>query len=277
MAGNWVANGTVGSNIDDYRGLMATVSGTTVTLYSTTRGANASNVKGGDLVRLTDASGYNGAFSATPVVLATAVTNATAFRGVAPAPVLGNLPVKLISFTAGKINNDVRLNWSAADAVDFSHFEVERSVDGLTFSFIGKVGFQQSVNSNTFYDFTDAGILNITPQRTLYYRLKLADVDGSAGYSKMVTVTIDQNREGGISVCPNPFNNKIFVKTENSISGKINLSLSDMWGRTVVSTNTLLPSGANTIPFSAPARLPKGTYFLRVLINDKVNTFKLIK
>lgn len=277
VAGNWVSNGTVGSNIDDYRGLTATVSGSTVTLYSTMRGANASNTKGGHLVRLTDASGYNGAFSATPVVLATAVTNATAFRGIATAPVFNVLPVKLVSFTAGKINNDVQLNWSASDAVNFSYFEVERSLDGMTFSFVGKVGFQQTGGGITFYNFTDTGILNKTPHSLLYYRLKLADINGHQDYSKMVTVTVDQNRAGGISACPNPFNKEIFVKTVNTISGKIYLSLSDIWGRTVVSNNILLPSGANTIPFSAPAQLPKGTYFLRVLINDKITTFKLIK
>jgi hypothetical protein len=277
VAGNWVSNGTVGSNIDDYRGLMAKVSGTTVTLYSTMRGPNASNTKGGHLVSLTDASGYNGAFSASPVVLATAVLNSTAFRGIAPAPVFSTLPVKLVSFTAGKINNDVRLNWSATEAVNFSHFEVERSTDGMSFSAIGTLTLQQTGNGITFYNFTDAGILNATSYNLLYYRLKLADINGHADYSKMVSVAINQNREALISVYPTRFNTEIFIKTGIMTPGKINLSLSDAWGRVVRSINVFLLPGANTIPFSTPAQLPKGNYMLRVLINDKITTFKLIK
>ncbi|MBY0275122.1 CehA/McbA family metallohydrolase [Candidatus Binatia bacterium] len=84
VGGTWVANGTVGVDTDDYRGLAATVSGTTVTLYAT-RKAGSGATGGGELVTLTDASGYGGAFAGTPSVLATAATN-TAFRGVALAP-----------------------------------------------------------------------------------------------------------------------------------------------------------------------------------------------
>ena len=77
VAGAWVSNGTVGTGADAYRGLAAVVQGGTVTLYAT---RNAS-----DLVAWVDASGYNGAFSGTPAVLASAGAN-QAFRGVAPSP-----------------------------------------------------------------------------------------------------------------------------------------------------------------------------------------------
>jgi hypothetical protein len=277
VSGSWVSNGTVGVSSDDYRGFTAIVSGATVTLYATRRGGNASNTKGGQLVSIADASGYNGAFSATPVVLANAVTNQTAFRGVAPAPIQIVLPVKLVSFTAGKINKDVRLNWSATDAVNFSHFEVERSMDGMTFSVIGKVNLQPAGNGNTSYHFTDAGIFNSQVHSRLYYRLKMVDIDGHVDYSKMVTVTADQNRERSVYAYPDPFNNEIFVKAEMITAGRVNLSLSDVWGRVVKSMNPFLPAGGSTIYFYPPAQLPKGTYILRVQINDKVTTLKLIK
>jgi hypothetical protein len=84
VAGSWVSNGKIGVDADDYRGLAATVSGTSVTLFATRKGGSAA-AGGGELVTLTDASGYNGAFAGTPTVLATAALN-TAFRGVAFAP-----------------------------------------------------------------------------------------------------------------------------------------------------------------------------------------------
>jgi uncharacterized repeat protein (TIGR01451 family) len=84
VSGSWVSNGTVGLAADTYRGLAATVSGSTVTLYSTRKGGGGAG-GGGELVSLTDAAGYNGAFSGSPALLATAAAN-TAFRGVALAP-----------------------------------------------------------------------------------------------------------------------------------------------------------------------------------------------
>src|SRR5262249_23669541 len=84
VRGNWTSNGAVGASTDAYRGLTATVSGTTVTLFATRKGGSGST-GGGELVTLIDASGYNGAFSGTPTLLVMAGAN-TSFRGVALAP-----------------------------------------------------------------------------------------------------------------------------------------------------------------------------------------------
>lgn len=85
VGGSWVSNGSVGAAADSYRGLIGSASGGTVTLFATRRGGTAA-AGGGELVSISDASGYNGAFTGTPTLLATAATN-TAFRGVALAPV----------------------------------------------------------------------------------------------------------------------------------------------------------------------------------------------
>src|SRR5262245_33712502 len=86
VGGTWVSNGTVGVDADDYRSLTATVGGDgdDVTLYATRKGGSGA-AGGGELVKLTDTTGYNGAFSGTPTLLATA-PNQEAFRGVALTP-----------------------------------------------------------------------------------------------------------------------------------------------------------------------------------------------
>ncbi|MBM4090879.1 MAG: DNRLRE domain-containing protein [Planctomycetes bacterium] len=85
VGGSWVSNGTIGVDADDYRGVTGVVNGTTVTIYATRKGGSGA-AGGGELVTLADTSGYNGAFSGTPTLLATAGAN-TAFRGVALVPV----------------------------------------------------------------------------------------------------------------------------------------------------------------------------------------------
>ncbi|HYQ01074.1 MAG TPA: hypothetical protein VER96_20530 [Polyangiaceae bacterium] len=84
VTGTWVAKGTVGTAADAYRGLTAVVNAGTVTLYATRKGGSAA-AGGGELVLLSDATGYSGGFTGTPTLLVTAAAN-TAFRGVALAP-----------------------------------------------------------------------------------------------------------------------------------------------------------------------------------------------
>lgn len=280
VAGSWVSNGIVGTATDDYRGLTAKVSGTTVTLFATRTGANSVPIEGGEVVSLADASGYNGAFSGTPVVLITAITDATAYRGVALVPVqlLIILPVKLISFSAGKINKDVKLNWSVASATDFSHFEIERSMDGRIFSTAGKVDFLATNNSFAEYHFTDAGIINtVASPGTLYYRLKMIDLDGKFEYSKVVAVGVNEKMTGLINAYPAPFTNEVFVKMRLSRSDKVSLSIIDAGGRVVKLMQLLLPAGETSITVSGLDNLQKGIYLLRTNSSDNVTILKLIK
>jgi len=82
--GSWVSNGTAGAAGDAYRGIVARREVDGVRLFATRRGGSAA-AGGGELVAMLDASGFNGAISGTPGLLATAAAN-TAFRGVAFAP-----------------------------------------------------------------------------------------------------------------------------------------------------------------------------------------------
>lgn len=84
----WVSNGTIGVAADAYRGLAGAVVGANVSLFATRAGGTGAG-GGGELVRLVDGSGYNGTFSGTPALIASAVTGTsfnTAFRGVALIP-----------------------------------------------------------------------------------------------------------------------------------------------------------------------------------------------
>lgn len=87
VGSSWVANGSVGNGADAYRSVTGAVVDGRAVLYATRKGGDAA-IGGGELVRVDDAGGYNGAFAGAPQLLATAAPN-TALRGVALAPLPG--------------------------------------------------------------------------------------------------------------------------------------------------------------------------------------------
>ncbi len=104
VGGTWVSNGLV--VVPTARGLTGTVSGTTVTLYTT---------NGSALGKITDTAGYNAANNGTVTSIATAGTN-TAFRGVDWAPVSAT-PIdtwRVAKFGSGATNTGL-----TADGADF--------------------------------------------------------------------------------------------------------------------------------------------------------------
>ena len=61
------------------------------------------------------------------------------------------LPVELLSFKATAEANNVRLDWSVGVEENLSHYEIEKSLDGLEFTNIGSVTAQ----GLSFYKFED--------------------------------------------------------------------------------------------------------------------------
>jgi len=112
VSGTWVSNGNVGVSADSYTNLTLKVSNNTVTIFATRKGGNSNGVRGGELMKLTDNAGYNGALTGTPTVIATVATvNAIAFRGVSKAPsgCIAVLELKVPDISASQAN----ITWKA--------------------------------------------------------------------------------------------------------------------------------------------------------------------
>ena len=78
------------------------------------------------------------------------------------------LPVELINFKAALIENVININWITASETNNSHFEIERSSDGIEFSRIGTIAGHGTTIEVQTYEFMD-----IIPQKGVnYYRLK---------------------------------------------------------------------------------------------------------
>ena len=88
------------------------------------------------------------------------------------------LPVQLVSFGAKPSGQGSEVYWNTGVEEGVDHFEVQRSADGREFS---TIAFAQPKGSNSSYSISDNPAGN-----TVYYRLRMADADGSAAYSQIV-------------------------------------------------------------------------------------------
>src|SRR6185312_4296282 len=137
VGGTWVANGNLA--LAAARGMTASVSGTSVTLYTQNNGSTLSSV--------TDASGYNATITGTFTALATAASN-TAFRGVALVP-SSSAPSPTPTVTPALSINDVTQAETNAGTTTFT-FTVSLNspalAGGVTFDIATQDGTAQDGN-----------------------------------------------------------------------------------------------------------------------------------
>jgi hypothetical protein len=127
----------------------------------------------------------------------------------------GVFPVELIDFHAEADGPKVQLFWITASELNNDYFAVERSLDATTFEEIGQemgAGTTQDIRE---YQFTDANPV----ARTLYYRLRQVDFDGTFTYSDVLQVEGVQV-EASMKLYPNPIANELHV---DNVKGTLKL------------------------------------------------------
>lgn len=92
------------------------------------------------------------------------------------------LPIELLFFTGKQTNDGHLLEWATASELNFSHFSVERSVDGINFRELEQVKGYGNSKERKDYSFVDRSVI----VGRNYYRLKSMDVDGSSEYSRVL-------------------------------------------------------------------------------------------
>ena len=121
------------------------------------------------------------------------------------------LPIKMKSFTAVPFKNrDANLDWVTASEVNGSHFDVERSDDGVNFAQIGRVEATGNSNTDQDYKFSDREVGMERNDVVQYYRIKMVDIDGEYKYSGIRAVNFTRaDYDFMINIFPNPTANYV--------------------------------------------------------------------
>ncbi len=173
------------------------------------------------------------------------------------------LPVELIEFNAYPEDLHIKLDWSTAAELNNSHFEVERSTDGINWSKIAKVDASTesaTINNYSYNDQSAASGIN-------YYRLKQVDKDGKTTvYNTLVAV---MNNTVNFQVYPNPATTQFTISGENIESA--NVQIIDAMGKSVEIAGTI-ESGKITYNTES---LNNGIYFVNVIVGNDIKTHKI--
>ena len=173
-----------------------------------------------------------------------------------------NLPITLSSFTTTSNNKTIQTNWYTSTELNTSHFIIQHSTDGSSFTDIGTI--KAIGNGANGYSFTDTHPTN----GTNYYRLKSVDKDGTSSYSKVVSAQLTVDRLP-FTVVPNPAKDITIIKG-NHIAF---VQVIDNIGR-VVKVVSLKDA---TNPTLSVGGLQAGVYHLRVqTIDGKVSNVGMI-
>jgi uncharacterized repeat protein (TIGR01451 family) len=171
------------------------------------------------------------------------------------------LPVVLSAFTASAVaNRDAQLTWTTASELNSAYFDVERSLDGTSFTKVGQLAAKGTTLSPTAYAFTDKGVASLATG-TVYYRLHQVDRDGKAAYSPVRTVAFTKAALASLSLFPNPAQTTTKLDlTALPATGSYQVTLLDVTGRQV---RTLTLGGGAVQPLELTT-LASGTYYVLV-------------
>ncbi|SDG18845.1 Por secretion system C-terminal sorting domain-containing protein [Dyadobacter soli] len=187
------------------------------------------------------------------------------FSGAAPSPVTNNqsnaagvqtidtgMPVTLVSFNAKSEDNARQLTWETSMEKDNDYFEIQRSTDAKDFAAIGRIKGTAGGFETHHYHYTDGDALAAS---TIYYRLKMVDLDQTFAYSRIASVQMRGLNKA--LVYPNPSSEILHLNVADWASVSM-VRLIDLHGKIVYQSDKV---PAKTIALKG---FPAGAYVVSI-------------
>lgn len=176
------------------------------------------------------------------------------------------VPLKMMSYELrvmsetrnGNNEKQVTSNWTTANEINVSHFNVQRSENGKDFINVGRVKAQ---NKN-YNQYTYTGELTRNEkQETLYYRIVGVDKDGKQTYSEVKQLTIKPPTPNNVFVYPNPAKDVVNIYCKEGIK---EVRLFDITGREIATGKNPRNDGNTTSYTVHLTPYSKGFYMVQV-------------
>ncbi len=164
------------------------------------------------------------------------------------------LPVALNSFTANLQNKKVVLDWATSIEENNKYFTLEKSIDGINFSFLSKV--DGAGNSSTIKNYKAFDLAPVNGNN--YYRLSQTNADGKVSYFEVKKISYKSNTHFNASVSNTA--NGFVVNIHSIRNDNIKVNVYDAGGREILKDAIAVTAGLNNKPFV----LRQGVYIVRL-------------
>lgn len=169
------------------------------------------------------------------------------------------LPVELTEFSANCEQTFVELNWTTASESNASHYEIQKSNNGISWITLGSIQAQGNTSTSSHYSYRD-----YNPENTIsYYRLKQVDFDGEYKTYDAQSLEPCSVRENSVEISNLP-NNQFQVKITNDTKQSFVMDMYSSNGQKVRETEQInSESGTNLYVYDSN-NLSPGIYIVSV-------------
>ena len=179
---------------------------------------------------------------------------------------VGPLPVKLISFSAAKEGIIATLKWATSEETNSDHFEIQHSLSGKDWEYLGKVSSHGESKTQKTYSFNHKTPVN----GENLYRLKMVDKDLTFAYSSIKSVKFEGLSTADLSIYPNPTADKLMIRDFGTVK---EIMVSNLSGVTVYKSSSFANSNGGIDVTS----FPQGMYIVKISrTNGVVSTSKVV-
>lgn len=168
------------------------------------------------------------------------------------------LPVKLTNYSARAAGSTAVVEWTTASEENNRYFILERSGDGQQFSAIDTIAAAGHGGGGASYRQVDERPL----AGVNFYRLVQVDLDGKANYFDVLTVNFAAGNVT-LRLSPNPSPGAVYLEMGGSLSGLLQVRLSDQQGKVLKNWSFRKQAGVWKQAID-PGSMPPGVYFITV-------------
>lgn len=176
-------------------------------------------------------------------------------------PVINNpLPLRFIAVDLKCEMNSVMITWKAAQEQTTTHFNIERSVDGVRWTVISHLPAVFNGNNESSYSFTDKD-----PVQNNFYRIAGYDLDGGVQYSSLLRSSCAAMDI--VRLWPNPVRDMVFVNVVAGNESQGIVKLFDSKGALIKVQRRTILQGNNQLGIDMRP-LASGVYLLSMEWNN---------
>ncbi len=182
------------------------------------------------------------------------------------------LPVEFLKFAGQLQNNKVPLNWTVLATKEIDHFEIERSLNNVSYTKVGIVSDPVHLFQEQNFNFIDdvTGINN----EIIYYRLKVVGKTGEVKYSNILVIR-KKELQTPVTLMPNPASNYVTVNFFAEKNMQVTIILIDKIGSKLLVQKHNLTRGFNNISLALD-KYNEGVYALVVETGSEKITKQLV-